>query len=52
MPTPRKGEKRSDYIARAIPIIMREGKTSEEATRKANGLFDYHRRPQKGKGKK
>lgn len=39
MPTPKKGESRNKFIARAIPIIIKEGKSKEQAIGKAEGMY-------------
>ena len=40
MPKPKKGEGRSEYLHRAIPQIMDEGKTQEQAVGQAEGMYD------------
>lgn len=39
MPNPKKGETRNHFVARAVPIIMKEGKTQKQAVGKAEGMF-------------
>lgn len=50
MPYPKKGEKRSDYISRAVQQIMGEepGKPMKAALGKAYGMWEAK---DKGKGK-
>lgn len=40
MPEPKQGESRSDYLKRAIPQIMGEGKTQDQALGQAEGMYD------------
>ena len=40
MPSPNKGESKADFIKRAIPIIMKEGKNRKEAVAIANSMFE------------
>lgn len=42
MPAVRKNESKKEYIARAVPIIMREhpGKTPTQAAGQAAGMYD------------
>lgn len=44
MPYPRKGEKRSDYIARAVRTIRQEepGKPMKECLGKAYGMWEQY----------
>lgn len=44
MPKPRVGEKKSDFISRAISIIMREPgtKSRDHAVAKASGVWRQH----------
>ena len=44
MPKPRKKEKRSDYLHRAIPQLKAEGLTQKQALGKAEGMFDYYKK--------
>lgn len=39
MPIPRKNETRSSFVSRAMPIIMKEGRTQKEAVGKAEGIY-------------
>ncbi len=48
MPTIKKGEKRNEYVNRAIPILMAEGLGRREAVGKAEGMYSYY---SKHKGK-
>ena len=45
MPTPRKGETKSSFIGRCIPIVKREGAKQEHAVGKCHGIW-------RGRGKK
>ena len=39
MPKVKKGESRSHYVARAVPILMSEGLTQKQAVGKAEGMY-------------
>lgn len=39
MPTPKKGESESDFVARCVPIVMGEGKTQQQALGQCYGMF-------------
>jgi hypothetical protein len=39
MPTPKAGESEKDYVARCVPVVMREGKTQEQALGKCYGMY-------------
>lgn len=47
MPKVRKGESRNKYVARAIPIIMKEGLTQKQAVGKAEGMYDAAKKRRK-----
>lgn len=52
MPKPRKGETRSEYVSRAIPVLMEEGLTQKQAIGKAEGMYtEYAPKVNKKKGK-
>jgi len=40
MPTVNKGENKNDYMARCVPIVIKEGNTSEQAVGKCNGMWE------------
>lgn len=40
MPKPLKNETRAAYIARAIPMLIKEGLTQKQAVGKATGMAD------------
>ena len=42
MPTPKKGEKKDDFMARCIPIVMGGGKSKDEAAAQCNDIWDQH----------
>jgi len=44
MPKVKVGEKRSDYVARAVPVLMKEGLDQKAAVGKAEGIFSSHKR--------
>lgn len=44
MPTPKKNETRNQYVSRAVPQIMKEGKTQKQAVGKAEGMYNSKRR--------
>ena len=43
MPRPRKNEKRNEFVARAVPILMAEGLSEKAAVGKAEGMFTTYR---------
>lgn len=43
MPTPHKGESRSDFVKRCIPIVMKEGATQEQAVGKCEGMYTHYK---------
>lgn len=48
MPTPKKGEKRSDYMKRCVPFVMDEdGIDNDAAVGKCEGMFDQHKKKSK-----
>lgn len=48
MPKVKKGETRNQYVSRAVPVIMKEGKTQKQAVGKAEGMYTSAKK----KGKK
>lgn len=42
MPAVMKGESRSDYMSRCVPMVIKEGKTNEQAVGKCEGMFSQH----------
>ena len=40
MPKPRKGEKKSDYMQRCIPMLINEGKDNEQAIAICSNMYD------------
>jgi len=46
MPKPRKGEKKSDFIHRCIPIVLNEGtaKSAGQAWQVCNSIYKEHKR--------
>ena len=51
MPTVKKGEKRNDYVKRAVPVMMKEGLSQKAAVGKAEGMYSQHQKKSK-RGKK
>jgi hypothetical protein len=47
MPTPRKGEKRKDFMARCIPQVIDEGKDSEQAVAICSSLWENRNKKKK-----
>jgi hypothetical protein len=47
MPIPKKGETRSEYVSRAIPVLMDEGHTRSQAIGKAEGMFTFYKSKKK-----
>lgn len=39
MPSPNAGESEADYIARCVPIVMKEGKTQDQALGQCYGVY-------------
>lgn len=53
MPQPKKGEKKKDYLMRAIPfMIHEEGLKPKHAMGKAYGMWENHEKMMKSGGKK
>jgi hypothetical protein len=52
MPKPRPTESKKEYIARAIPEMIREGRPLKEAQRRAFGFWETYRGKKKKKGSK
>jgi len=44
MPTPNPNESEKDYVARCIPVVMKEGKTQEQAAGQCYGMYRSHRK--------
>ena len=44
MPTVKKNETRNKYVARAIPILKKEGLTQKQAIGKAEGMFTHSKK--------
>jgi hypothetical protein len=40
MPTPRKGEKKNDFMKRCVPQVVNEGKESDQAVAICNSLWE------------
>lgn len=40
MPEPKKGEKKSDYMTRCVPVLIKEGKKPDQAVAICNSMFD------------
>lgn len=49
MPTPKKGESKSEYMNRCIPILVREGKKPDQAVAICSSMFENK---EKGKNEK
>ena len=49
MPRPRGGENQSDFVARAIPMLKKEGHSQLEAVGKAHGMWEYYSKQKKRK---
>ena len=47
MPTPRKGEKEKDFIARCVPILIEEGKPSDQAVAQCHSIWDSSKKKKK-----
>ncbi len=50
MPAVKTGESRSDYLKRAIPEILAEGKSQKAAIGKAEGMYNSNWQGPKRKG--
>lgn len=44
MPTPNKDEKRNDFVARCVPMLMKEGKKQKQAVGACEGIYNSHKR--------
>lgn len=44
MPTIKTGEKRNDYVKRAVPMMIKEGLTQAQSVGKAEGMFSNKKR--------
>lgn len=51
MPKPRKGESRSNFVSRAIPILMDEGLSQKQAVGKAEGMYTHYTKRKSKKSK-
>ncbi len=47
MPSVKKGEIRSHYVKRAVPVMMKEGLTQKQAVGKAEGMFTHSKKRKK-----
>jgi len=52
MPKPRKGEKKKDYISRAIKYFRREGYSQREALGRAYGFWESYKKRKRKKRKR
>lgn len=44
MPTPKKGESKSKYMSRCVPVVVGEGKTQDQAVAQCSGMFDNRKK--------
>src|SRR5688572_17067857 len=42
MPKPNKGESRKDYMARCVPVLIKEGKKQDQAVAICSSMFKDH----------
>jgi gluconate kinase len=47
MPTPKKGEKRKDWMKRCIPALIAEGNDSEQAVAICSSMWDDRKKKKK-----
>jgi len=50
MPSVNPNESRSDYVARCIPVVMKEGHTKEQAVGKCEGMYTSHKKTARKRG--
>ena len=51
MPTPKKNESEEDFVARCIPILIREGKTQEQAVAQCHSMYRQAKKVKEGERK-
>lgn len=44
MPTPRKGQKKSEFISQCVSKVTKEGKTPEQALGQCYGMWDQKKK--------
>ena len=44
MPKVKSGERRSEYMSRCVPIVMKEGLKQDAAVGKCEGMFDQSKK--------
>lgn len=49
MPEPKRGESRSSYVNRAVPMMMAEGLSQSQAVGKAEGMYDFYKKNRRKK---
>ena len=47
MPTPKKDEKKSDYMQRCVPMLINEGKKPDQAVAICSSMYDEHKKDKK-----
>jgi hypothetical protein len=52
MPAVKPNESRNDYVARCVPICMKEGLDQKAAVGKCEGIFMSHRKTARKRGSK
>ena len=52
MPAVKPGESEKDYVARCIPVVVKEGKTQEQAAGKCHGMYRSHRKAARKRARK
>jgi len=50
MPEPKKNEKQNEYISRCVSVVMKEGKTQEQALGQCYGMWKQSKKRKKSKG--
>lgn len=47
MPDPKKGEKKDNFMSRCIPILVKEGKPSDQAVAICSSMYDQYKKHKK-----
>ena len=48
MPTPKKNESEEDFVARCIPVLIKEGKTQEQAVAQCHSMYRQAKKVKEG----
>lgn len=47
MPMPRSGESKKEFVSRAIPLLIEEGRPQDQAIAIANSMYAQHKKERK-----